>query len=53
MNYAMKAYGGMDVYIHIFLNFGTSWEWSVSRPGRFIPEIVAIGLKADVNIIFY
>jgi hypothetical protein len=34
----MKAYGGVDVYIHISLTsvlVGT--EWSASRPGRFTP----------------
>jgi hypothetical protein len=32
----MKAYGAIDVYIHIFLTsalFGV--EWSASRPGHF------------------
>jgi hypothetical protein len=32
----MQAYGGMDVYIHIFLTSALAGgEWSVSRPGRF------------------
>jgi hypothetical protein len=32
----MKAYGGIDVYIHIFLTSALAGgEWSVSRPGRF------------------
>jgi hypothetical protein len=30
----MKAYGGVDVYIHIFLTFGTSWWWVVSFTPR-------------------
>jgi hypothetical protein len=34
----MKAYGGMDVYIHVFLILTLcGGEWSDSRPGRFIP----------------
>jgi hypothetical protein len=33
----MKAYGGMDVYIHIFLiSAFVGGKWSVSRTGRFI-----------------
>jgi hypothetical protein len=32
----MKAYGGVDVYIHVFLtSVLVSDEWSASRPGRF------------------
>jgi hypothetical protein len=32
----MKAYGGVDVYIHIFLTSPLAGgEWSDSRPGRF------------------
>jgi hypothetical protein len=32
----MKAYGGMDVYIHAFLNSALAGgEWSASRPGCF------------------
>jgi hypothetical protein len=34
----MKAYGGVDVWIHTFLTsvlFGG--KWSASRPGRFTP----------------
>jgi hypothetical protein len=35
----MKAYGGMDVYIHIFLTSELAGgEWSASCPGRFTPE---------------
>jgi hypothetical protein len=34
----MKAYGGVDVQIHIFLNSALAGgEWSASRPGRFTP----------------
>jgi hypothetical protein len=33
----MKAYGGMDVYVHIFLTSSlVGGEWSASRPGRLI-----------------
>jgi hypothetical protein len=32
----MKAYGGVDVYIHIFLTSAlVGGEWSASRPCRF------------------
>jgi hypothetical protein len=32
----MKAYGGVDIYIHIFLTSAlVGSEWSASRPGRF------------------
>jgi hypothetical protein len=37
-HYAMKAYGGVDVYVHIFLNSALAGdEWSASLPGRFTP----------------
>jgi hypothetical protein len=34
----MNAYGGVDVYIHIFLTSPLAGdEWSASPPGRFAP----------------
>jgi hypothetical protein len=34
----MKAYGGVDINIHIFLTSGLpGGEWSASRPGCFTP----------------
>jgi hypothetical protein len=34
----MKAYGGVDVQIHIFLIFAlVGGEWSALRPSRFTP----------------
>jgi hypothetical protein len=40
----MKAYGGGDVEIHIFLNSALVWgQWSTSRPGRFTPRERAPG----------
>jgi hypothetical protein len=34
----MKAYGGVHIKLHIFLNSALAGgEWSVSCPGRFIP----------------
>jgi hypothetical protein len=33
----MKAYGGVDVQIHILLTSALVGEWSASRPGRFTP----------------
>jgi hypothetical protein len=35
----MKANGGVEVYIHIFLTSAlVGGEWSTSRPGRFNPR---------------
>jgi hypothetical protein len=34
----MKAYGGVDVWAHVFLSSAlVGGEWSTSRPGRFTP----------------
>jgi hypothetical protein len=38
-HYTMKAYGGVDVLIHVFLtSVLAGGEWSASRPYRFTPE---------------
>jgi hypothetical protein len=38
----MKMYGGLDVYIHIFLTSALAGgEWSASRPGK--EPLVPIG----------
>jgi hypothetical protein len=43
-HYAMKAYVGVDVSIHIFLTSAlVGGEWSASRPCRFNPEEGAPG----------
>jgi hypothetical protein len=35
-HYAMKAYGGVDVYIHIFFTVAlVGGQYSASLPGRF------------------
>jgi hypothetical protein len=40
----MKAYGGVDVYTHVFLTSALAGgEWSISRPCRFIPGESAPG----------
>jgi hypothetical protein len=41
----MKAYRGVDVYIHVFVTQApVGGEWSASSPGRFNP-----GERASVN----
>jgi hypothetical protein len=42
-HYAMKAYGGVDVYTHVFLTYALVDEWLASRPSRFIPGEAAPG----------
>jgi hypothetical protein len=40
----MKAYGGVDVYLHVFLASALiGGEWSASFPGRFTPGTHWIG----------
>jgi hypothetical protein len=44
----MKAYGGVDVWIHIFLASAlVGGEWPVSHPGRFTPGTHWIGGWVD------
>jgi hypothetical protein len=44
----MKEYGGVDVYIHIFLTSPLAGgEWSASRPGRVTPGTHWIGGWVD------
>jgi hypothetical protein len=55
----MKAYGGVDVQIHIFVTSALAGgEWSASRPGRSTPGERApgtdwiggwVGLKAGLG----
>jgi hypothetical protein len=40
----MKAYGGVDVLIHIFFNWALpGGEWSATRPDHFTPGEKAPG----------
>jgi hypothetical protein len=40
----MKAYGGVDVYTHVFLTSAVvGGEWSASRSDRFTPAEGALG----------
>jgi hypothetical protein len=44
----MKTYGGLDVYIRVFLTSAlVGGEWSDSRPGRFTPGTHWIGGWVD------
>jgi hypothetical protein len=44
----MKAYGGVDVYSHIFLASALAGgEWSASRPGQRAPGAQWIGGWVD------
>jgi hypothetical protein len=49
----MKAYGGVDVYIHIFLTSAlVGGEWSASRPAALSPgkePPVPIGQEAGLD----
>jgi len=37
-HHAMNTYGGVEVQLHAFLNsVQDGSDWSVSRPGRFLP----------------
>jgi hypothetical protein len=57
----MKAYGGVDVYIYVFLTSAlTGGEWSASRPCRFTPGERApgaywvgewVGPKTGLNVV--
>jgi hypothetical protein len=42
----MKAYGGVDVLIHIFTSALVGGEWSTSRPSRFTAGERAPGTNA-------
>jgi hypothetical protein len=42
----MKTYGGVDVYIHIFLTLAlVGGEWSASRPSLFTPGERTLGTR--------
>jgi hypothetical protein len=48
----MKAYGGLDVYIHVFLTSAlVGGELSTSGPGRFTPHWIGgwVGPRATLN----
>jgi hypothetical protein len=47
----MKAYGGVDVYIHIFLTSAlVGGEWSTSRPCYFTPGEIARWIGGWVDL---
>jgi hypothetical protein len=38
-HHAMKTYWGVEVWLHVFFDLGTSGgEWSASRPGHSTPK---------------
>jgi hypothetical protein len=41
----MKAYGGLDLLIHVFLTPVLVVEWSATVPGRFTPVKALPNLK--------
>jgi hypothetical protein len=48
LSLSMKVYGGVDVWIHIFLTSALAeGGWSASRPGRFAPRNHWIGGWVD------
>jgi hypothetical protein len=55
VHYAIKTYGGVEVYIHAFLTSAlVGGEWSASRPGRFpsgesVPRTHCMGPRAGLN----
>jgi hypothetical protein len=51
-HYAMKAYGGVDVYIHVFLTLTlVAGELSVSRPFSLTPGERALGTHWIVGLV--
>jgi hypothetical protein len=44
----MKAYGGLEVYIHVFLTPVLVAEWSASGPGRFTHGKVLPNFKYSI-----
>jgi hypothetical protein len=47
----MKACGGVDVYVHIFLTSALAGgEWSASRSGRYTPGERTPGTLSKNNI---
>jgi hypothetical protein len=49
-HYAMKVYGGLDVWTHLFLTSALAGgEWLASRLGRFTPGTHWIGGWVDLR----
>jgi hypothetical protein len=45
-HYVMKTYGGVDVYIDVFLTSAlVEGEWLASRQGRLVPRVRAPGAQ--------